>query len=448
MTRDYVDEALRAAGHADIADNPFEPDPSLGWEDYPAEYAKRKRARNREYPADIPLDETPPAESPADFGLPAGEAIDHNEQNTAPIPREKSLVAFPIVAFKGVHMDLERRNYLIKNLLPRSGLAVVWGPPKCYKSFWSMDVALHIARGRPYRGLRLQQAAVVYIMLEGREGLGARKEALARHYEIDDSEDVPLYFITSVLNLAKQARELAASIEAELGFITPGAIFVDTLNRSLVGSESKDEDMAAYLAGAALLEQKFRCLVAIVHHSGIDATRPRGHTSLTGAVEVQLRVERTGDLQALVTVEAAKDIPEGTQIASRLEVVELGRDIDGDPKTSLVVLPADASAVKPARKSEKSKRLTKSQRTIVDAIDEVLLDNSTEITPRAGMTAVRAAKVADVRKEFDRRYAAADPDKAPDAKRMAFGRALEWLPAEQYGTAAVNDTDWIWKLTT
>jgi hypothetical protein len=413
------------------------------------ERAEPKRARQRrEKPNERdPRATIPPVTGADEFGI-AEELDDRGDDDPRkPIPSKKALTVFPMVAFKGVRMDLKRRNYLIKNLLPRSGLAVIWGPPKCYKSFWSMDVALHIARGRPYRGLRVQQAAVIYIMLEGREGLGARKEALARHYGIDGGDDVPLYFITNILNLAKQARELIIDIEAQLGSVTPGVIFVDTLNRSLVGSESKDEDMAAYLAGAALLEQKFGCLVAIIHHSGIDASRPRGHTSLSGGVEVQLSVERVADLQVVVTVELAKDIPEGAQIASRLEVVELGRDVDGDPKTSLVVTPMDASPFKAGKAKPKTAKLAKSYRAIKAAINEAI-DAGEPITPRAGMPQVRAVKVVNVEKEFNRRYVVADPDpdKAIKAKRKAFRRALEWLPDDQYGTAALGEVDWIWKI--
>ena len=29
------------------------------------------------------------------------------------------------------------KRYCVKGFLPRSGLAVVWGPPKCGKSFWA-----------------------------------------------------------------------------------------------------------------------------------------------------------------------------------------------------------------------------------------------------------------------------------------------------------------------
>jgi hypothetical protein len=33
---------------------------------------------------------------------------------------------------------------------PRVGLIVVWGPPKCGKSFWVTDAMLHVALGWPY----------------------------------------------------------------------------------------------------------------------------------------------------------------------------------------------------------------------------------------------------------------------------------------------------------
>src|SRR5262249_58942960 len=115
----------------------------------------------------------------------------------------------------------------------------------------------------------------------------------------------------------------------------------DTLNRSLVGSESKDEDMARFLAAAESVALELSCAVIIVHHCGIDGSRPRGHTILSGAVESQLKVERGNTGEIFVTVELAKDFAEGTEIVSRLDLVELGTDADVDPITSLVVLPVE-----------------------------------------------------------------------------------------------------------
>lgn len=50
-------------------------------------------------------------------------------------PALKNLsVAYPLQAFEIVRLNTACRNYLVKGLLPNSGLAVIWGPPKCGKS--------------------------------------------------------------------------------------------------------------------------------------------------------------------------------------------------------------------------------------------------------------------------------------------------------------------------
>jgi AAA domain len=335
---------------------------------------------------------------------------------------ERSVPTFPLVAFKDIHIDLKRRNYLVKGLLPRSGIVVVWGPPKCYKSFWAMDIGLFIALGWPYRDRRVQQAPVVYIGLEGREGLPARKEAFAQFHGIDDA---PFYLMMTPLDLAKQADALIASIKEQLGDVAPGVVLVDTLNRSLVGSESKDEDMAAYLAGAGKVEQAFGCLVAIVHHCGIDASRPRGHTSLSGAVEAQLRVERVGDLQVLVTVELAKDFSEGADIASCLEPQDLGVDDDGDPVTSLVVLPSEIKLT-----GTGGKKIKGAKKVALDILRKAI-DEAGEIPPASNHIPPGTRTIS---METWRRYAYAGSitkSDNPDTKQKAFVRAAQDLQEAQ-----------------
>ena len=82
---------------------------------------------------------------------------------------------------------------------------------------------------------------------------------------------------------------------------------IDTLNRSLAGSENSDKDMAAYIRAADVIREAFECTVAIIHHCGVAGTRPRGHTSLTGAVDAQLAVKRDDEGVIRVKVEWLKD---------------------------------------------------------------------------------------------------------------------------------------------
>src|SRR5262245_26825322 len=69
-------------------------------------------------------------------------------------------------------------RFLIHNVLPRRGLAVLWGEPKSGKTFLILDMAYHIATGKKWRGLATKQGPVVYGCFEGQDGLYYRVHAL------------------------------------------------------------------------------------------------------------------------------------------------------------------------------------------------------------------------------------------------------------------------------
>src|SRR5262249_16931751 len=116
---------------------------------------------------------------------------------------------------------------------------------------------------------------------------------------------------------------------------------------------------------ADAIREAFNCAVIIVHHCGVEGTRPRGHSSLTGAADAQLKVERDPAGNIEVTVEYMKDGPDGDIIVSRLEQVTVGEDEDGDPITSCIVIPADAQA-----KPTNEPKLTKNQKTMFSILHD------------------------------------------------------------------------------
>jgi hypothetical protein len=267
---------------------------------------------------------------------------------------------FHLTRFGDVSLDV-LASYLVKNLIPNGGLVVVWGPPKCGKSFWTFDLMMHVGRGIPYRGRRVQQGVVVYVALEGDVGFRRRIEAYKRHHGIADA---PFYLITDRTDLVRDHKALIAAIREQAPG-TPVAVVIDTLNRSLAGSESSDEDMAAYIRAADAVREALGCAVIIVHHCGKDDSRPRGHTSLSGAADAQIAVAKNKDTnEVIVTVEWLKDGAEGDVIASRLEPVELGLDEDGEKITSCVIV-----SIEPAPSPASAEpRLSKNQRTMFDLL--------------------------------------------------------------------------------
>jgi hypothetical protein len=334
---------------------------------------------------------------------------------------------FRLVPFDNVVLGSER-VYLVKRLIPKTGLTVVWGPPKCGKSFWTFSLVMHVALGWDYRGRRVQQGAVVYLALEGGKGFEARIEGFRQRFLAEDHDPVPFYLITDALNLVKEHSDLIGCIRVQAKGNLPAVVVIDTLNRSLAGSESDDKDMAAYIRAADAIRNAFACAVIIIHHCGIDATRPRGHTSLTGAVDAQLAVKRDAGENIVVTVEHMKDGQEGDSLVSRLEVVDVGIDTDGDIIQSCVIVPVEGQAAGTSAAAA-TRKLSDRQRLALDALAECA-DEHGKPPPKsfdlpAGLIAV------DLGKWRDEMYSREVLDRDAKNPRQDFRRIKDSLHARR-----------------
>jgi hypothetical protein len=156
--------------------------------------------------------------------------------------------------------------------------------------------------------------------------------------------------------------------------------------------------MTAYLNAADAIRTAFSCAVIIVHHCGIDGSRPRGHTSLTGAVDAQLAVKRDRAGNTIVAVECMKDGPEGDVIGSALQVVSVGTDDDGAPITSCVIVPVDSAAIRIA-----SRKLSDRQRLALTALADCANDRGRAPPADFGLpTGLLAVEVSEWREEMFR----------------------------------------------
>jgi hypothetical protein len=328
----------------------------------------------------------------------------YDEESSPPKPQR-----FPLVKFNDVLLT-RTSFYRVKGLLPAYGLVVVWGPPKCGKSFWTFDLLMHVALGWEYRGLRVKAGPVVYCALEGERGFGRRLEAFRRKHP--ESKDAPFYLMFMSLDLIRDNKALVASFRAQLPEgVQPAVVAIDTLNRSLFGSESSDEDMSLYVRAADAVRDAFDCVVPVIHHCGHNGDRPRGHSSLLGAADVLIAVKRDAADNIVSTVEDTKDGVKGLEIVSRLVPVELGPDDDGDEMTSCVIEPVEGSAPK---REKWPKALVIFKRTFDAAPGSV----GRKMFPFADGPEVLAVTREAVRAEFMKAY----PADNPKAKAEAFRR--------------------------
>jgi hypothetical protein len=349
-------------------------------------------------------------------------------------------------------------NYLIKGVLPRDGLAVVWGAKKNGKSFWVFDLIMHVVTGRQYRGHKVRQGGVAYIALEGSSGFDNRVEAFRQRYCNDADEELPLLLINERLNLVNDFKVLIAAIRKQLPDVV--LIVIDTLNRALAGDENNSLDIGKFIQAADALGTAFNCLILLIHHCGLAGSRPRGHTSLAGADDASIAIERNKEKVIKATVEHAKDFEAGAMFASRLAPIEIGTDNDGDAVTSCVIVevpieeaeeaedtqPADAGGRKVPKGAQDALDILR--RLLASSIDSIAADDS--ILPKGTRLC---------REERWRTYFYEASPKKQDTKKRAFNRAYKelikagiisewedgyvWLlpPLEQTGQTGQNGTN-------
>src|SRR5438270_9266970 len=88
------------------------------------------------------------------------------------------------------------------------------------------------------------------------------------------------------------------------------------------------------------LMEKQKCTVLRVHHSGHgNQERARGHSSLPAGVDTEIRVTE----QEITLTKQRDDVRSGFYF--NLDVVTLGKDNDGDPVTTCVVVQIEENAL-------------------------------------------------------------------------------------------------------
>jgi hypothetical protein len=336
-------------------------------------------------------------------------------------------IRFKLHAFADIHLGQEQ-PYYVDELIPKGAIVVIWGRPKCLKSFWTLDLCMHVASGWEYRDRYTEQATVVYCAFEGAHGFKKRIAALRVKYGLTSDHAAPFFLMAAQTNLIQDSKLLIADIAYQLGEQKPGIVVLDTLNKSLFGSESKDEDMGSYLRAAEAIKDRFGCSVIIVHHCGHDDTRPRGHSSLPGGLDTQIAIKRTESI-VTATVEMMRDGPEDTQITSAAEVVDVGMDQAGKIISSLVIVPTDEAPVGVNRGWPKALAI------LAEAIGKAIRDHGEDFEPDEGGV-VRAVDHNWARDAFLKVYVGDAQDTATSRDRMAWKRGLK--QAQENGLVKVQ----------
>ncbi|MBG0789657.1 MAG: AAA family ATPase [Desulfovibrionaceae bacterium] len=242
-------------------------------------------------------------------------------------------------------------DWLIKGILDRNSLAVLFGEPASMKSFLAIDLCVALAGEDEWHGHPVKEnVSCFYIAGEGRQGLARR--LLAR--TMDMGRRIPLFVSSGAMEgtcqeSAQNVIEAVKALEKTNG--KPGLIVLDTLNRNFgAGDENSTKDMTLFVQNMDRLKNELGCSILIVHHSGLqDSNRARGASALRAALDWEYRLTKQDDTRVF-TCTKCKDHEQPEEMYFKPEVVDLPwTDEDGEPLTSCVMQLADA----PGRKATK-----------------------------------------------------------------------------------------------
>lgn len=268
------------------------------------------------------------------------DAIDGAQQATpesAPAPVNKKGFAFYTVA---EFMDRTPPSWIIKGLLPRAELGVIYGDSGAGKTFAALDQAMSIARGVDWRGRKTVQGRVAYIVAEGQGGFMDRIRAYCRQHKVDMAT-LPLHILPAAPDFMDNDKESTAGVLAlarELKKLGPlAALYVDTYARVMSGNENDAKDASAVVKNCSNLHRVCKGIIMLVHHSGKDSSKgARGSGVLRAAADVEYAVTKA-DARHTMTVTKMKDGEDGGKLHYKLATIEVGWDEDGETRTSCVV---------------------------------------------------------------------------------------------------------------
>jgi RecA-family ATPase len=197
--------------------------------------------------------------------------------------------------------DIPQPKWLVDQHVT-DGFTVMYGPPKSGKTFVALDWALSMATGQAWHGTRTEPSPVLYVSGEGAGGLHKRVQAWKK---ANGERSSRLYFIPFGARIVD--RDHVVQLRHDIHATGARLLVVDTLARSMAGKdENSAQDMGMAIQALDWLREKTGAGMLVLHHSGVDGTRPRGSTALFGAADTLIRVEGEGGMVRL-SCEGQKD---------------------------------------------------------------------------------------------------------------------------------------------
>lgn len=342
-------------------------------------------------------------------------------------PRDNAL---PSIFFEDIQPNMDAADF-VEGMLIEGSMAVVYGESNCGKTFFMTDLSLHVAMGKTWRGLEVEQGGVIYCALEGSHGISNRVAAFRKYHQLE-GQRLPFAIVPYSLNMLDPEADTQRLIDTIRDVAEPFGcpvkmLVIDTLARALAGgNENAPDDMGALVINTDKVRQATGACVVYIHHSGKDTARgARGHSSLRAATDTEIEISREDiDAPSVAIAQKQREMEIGGEFWFKLERIELGTNRRNKPVASCVVTEVEKPSGQTGRDSKKS-RLPDGASLAMRALISALSKAGAKLPPTADYPRDTFAVSAGTwRDEFYQLKSGTQ-----DTKKHAFSRAEDLLLA-------------------
>ncbi len=247
-------------------------------------------------------------------------------------------------------IEYQYEGEILEDVLPRVGVATLFGPSAGGKSFVVLDICTRIAQGVQAFGRETERCGILYAAFEGHEGLRKRIHALKTIRGIRNI-DLDLIDAPWLINDDRQWDQFSLAISKHVEDFASrgvklGIVVIDTLTSATAGSDTNSQaDVTGAMKRLKRLSREHDLLILNVGHTGKDNGRGMvGSFAYKSEADAFLEIrvdmdEKTGEVtRRYLYVDKAKDGASNFTLANfSLQTVVVGTKPNGRAITTCVV---------------------------------------------------------------------------------------------------------------
>jgi KaiC/GvpD/RAD55 family RecA-like ATPase len=291
--------------------------------------------------------------------------------------------------------QVETEEWLIERLVPRGAYTGIFGRRGAAKTFLAVHMVLCGALGLPFLGEEVERPfGSIYCVGEKKSRFGKRIHAWRLTHKIKRAAVQFRWGVPNLLDEGDVSDFIAEIQAAKPEFIRRraplGAVFLDTLSRSLKGANVSDPDATGIALNAIqrIIDETGVTVVALAHVAKAEgSSTQKGAGEWEDAADALIRIDREdGQALRIVTLTKQSDEVDGLIYGFELQVVDVGTTATGRRVTSCVIRQVDVPL-----DNGRSVKLSGGARIAKDAL-AYLVDNHLTVEAPADLTAKAGLK--------------------------------------------------------